>query len=142
MVFDHTCGRGDDLYYGKGPSKAVANSDHRRRFVEHAIPLHAPLYVVGQARERADVVAPEIAHDPRAEMFLISTRTQDQVRRGLSWQFWLCGIFGVAFGVGGIHHSGRGTASRPLKRPCAEVLVAGGSFCALAWVARLDRHGV
>jgi hypothetical protein len=100
-VFDHTCGPGDDLYYGKGPSRAVANSVHRRRFVEWAIPLHAPLFVVGHARERADVVAPEIAHDSDAEMFLISTRSEDQVRRGLAWQFWLCGVFAVAVGLGG-----------------------------------------
>jgi len=50
--------RGDPLYYAKGPDVFVANSDHRRRFVEKAVPLHAPLYIVGQARERADVVAP------------------------------------------------------------------------------------
>jgi hypothetical protein len=131
-VFDHTCGRNDELYYGKGPAKAVAHSDHLRRFVEHAIPLHAPLYVVGQARERTDVVAPEIAYEKRAEMFVISTRSQDQVRRGLSWQFWLCGIFSVAFGIAGVvipdavqHHE---LTDHVLKY----VLV--GASCALAWL--------
>ena len=64
-MFDETCGRGDPLYYGKGPAGAVANSDHRRRFVEQGIPLHAMLYVMGQARERQDVVAPEIAARPQ-----------------------------------------------------------------------------
>jgi hypothetical protein len=33
--FDQTCARGDPLYYAKGPPEAVANSDHRRRFVEN-----------------------------------------------------------------------------------------------------------
>ena len=37
-IFDHSCGRGDSLYYGKGPTASVANSVHRRRFVERAIP--------------------------------------------------------------------------------------------------------
>jgi hypothetical protein len=101
-IFDHTCGRGDDLYYGKGPTRSIGNSDHRRRFVERAIPLHAPLFVVGQARERDDLVAPEIAHAPHAETFLISTRSEEQVRRGLAWQFWLIGILAVAFGVAGL----------------------------------------
>jgi hypothetical protein len=100
-IFNQTCGRTDPLYYGKGPATSISDSDHRRRFFEGAIPLHAPLYVVGQAREREDVVAPEIAHSPRAELFLISTRTEDQVRRGMAWQFWLIGILGVVLCLGG-----------------------------------------
>src|SRR5690606_31129740 len=51
-VFNETCGRSGPLYYGKGPLFAVSDSDHRRRFVERAIPLHHELYVIGQARER------------------------------------------------------------------------------------------
>ncbi|MEY2410831.1 MAG: hypothetical protein QOF48_3501, partial [Verrucomicrobiota bacterium] len=61
QVFQESCGRGEALYYGKGPPGSVSSSDHVRRFIENAIPLHAPLYVMGQARERADVVAAEIA---------------------------------------------------------------------------------
>jgi hypothetical protein len=130
-VFDRTCGPGDDLYYGKGPSGVVADSTYRRRFVEHAIPLHAPLYVVGQARERADVVAPEIAYDPRAEMFLISTRTQDQVRRGLGWQFWLLGILGVALGIGGFLIPDA-SQNHELRGYVPKYSLAGAGF-ALAW---------
>jgi hypothetical protein len=132
VVFDHTCGRRDELYYGKGPAKAVANSDHRRRFVERAIPLHAPLYVVGQARERADVVAPEIAHDRQAEMFVISTRSQDQVRRGLAWQYWLCGILCVAFGIGGLIIPDA-VQHYPLSEHVLKYVLVGAS-CALAWL--------
>jgi hypothetical protein len=131
-VFDRTCGRGDGLYYGKGPSKAVADSVHRRRFVEYAIPLHAQLYVVGQARERADVVAPEIAYDPHAEMFLISTRSEDQVRRGLAWQFWLCGVFGVALGLGGFIMADA-MQNLPLKESVPKYVLVGALF-SLAWL--------
>jgi hypothetical protein len=100
-VFDETCGPGDPLYYGKGPAGAVAHSDLRRRFTEKAIPLHSPLYVVGQARERQDIVAPEIAADPQAKMFLISTRTEKAVAAGLHGQFWGLGLLGLVLTVGG-----------------------------------------
>jgi len=101
-VFQQNCGPADPLYYGKGPRRSVADSTHRRRFTERAIPLHAQIYIVGQARERDDVVAPEIAHNPKAELFLISTRTEAQIRRGMAWQFWLLGLFAIILGVGGL----------------------------------------
>src|SRR6266704_2425889 len=72
----------DPTYYGKGTPQAVADSDFRRRFTETAVALHAELYVMGQARERQDVVAPEIAQDPAAPMFLISTQTEQQISSG------------------------------------------------------------
>jgi hypothetical protein len=100
-VFDETCGQFEALYYAKGPAGAVANSDHRRRFVEKAVPLHAMLYVVGQARERSDIVAPEITEDKDAPMFLISTRSEEQVSRGLGLTFWLTAIFGLVLVVAG-----------------------------------------
>ncbi len=101
-LFQHTCGRSDPLYYGKGPALAVANSDHRRRFREWGVPLHAPLYVIGQAREREDVVAPEIAADSRAPMFVISTRSRDQVSRGFALWQWGFKFIGLALVVGGV----------------------------------------
>ena len=84
-MFDETCGPGDPLYYGKGPASAIGDSDHRRRFTERGVPLHATLYVMGQAREREDVVAPEIVQDRNAPMFLISTRSEEQVSSGMKW---------------------------------------------------------
>lgn len=99
--FDESCGPSDPLYYGKGPAGAVADSDFRRRFSEKSIPLHTPLYVVGQARERQDIVAPEVAADPPAKMFLISTRTEKAVAAGLHGQFWGLGLLGLALTVGG-----------------------------------------
>jgi hypothetical protein len=75
---DKECGTKDPLYYGKGPMWAVDDSDYRRRFHEVAIPLHAKLYVTGQARERKDVVAPEIARGKDA-LFVIAARTEKQI---------------------------------------------------------------
>lgn len=100
-VFSNTCGRADPLYYAKGPAWAVAHSDHRRRFTEQAIPLHAPLYVMGQARERADLVAPEIAADTNAPMFLISTRTEKEISRGYGWAWYGWNALGLLCASGG-----------------------------------------
>jgi hypothetical protein len=101
-MFDETAGRDDPLYYGKGPAGAVGNSDHRRRFVEDGIPQHAMLYVLGQARERQDVVAPEVACDRNAPMFLISTRREEQVSSGMKWgqRGWV--VLGLALAVGSV----------------------------------------
>jgi hypothetical protein len=95
LVFDTVCGPSNPLYYGKGPSGAISHSDYQRRFVEYAIPLHAPLYVLGQAREREDVVAPEVAYDPGAPLFLISTRSEAQVSGGYAGQYWVLALLGV-----------------------------------------------
>ena len=63
VTFNKTFTPADPMYYGKCSAGAIANSTHQRRFHETAIPLHAMLYVLGQAREREDVVAAEIAQD-------------------------------------------------------------------------------
>jgi hypothetical protein len=88
------------LYYGKGPAGAVPDSSFRRRFVEVAIPVKANLYLVGQARERQDIVAPEIAADKTAPMFLISTRTEEQVSSGMKWGSRGWTVFGLLVAVG------------------------------------------
>jgi hypothetical protein len=85
-VFNETCRPDHSFYFGKGPAQEIANSDHRRRFHETAIPLHAMLYVMGQARERPDVVAAEVAHDKSAPVFLISIHSEKQISRG--YGFW------------------------------------------------------
>ena len=100
-VFDQTCSAFDPLYYGKGPAAGVMDSDRVRRFHETAIPLQAPLFVVGQARERQDLVAPEIAADAKAAEYLISVRTQEQVSSGLGWQNWLFFFLGAVVAPGG-----------------------------------------
>jgi hypothetical protein len=100
-TFDRTCGAGDPLYFAKGPLGAIANSTHQRRFKENALPLHAMLYVIGQAREREDVVAAEIARDKRAPIFVISTRTEKQLSSAYIWWILLWLILGLLVALGG-----------------------------------------
>ena len=134
--FNEICDRSHPLYYSKGPLDAVADSDHRRRFVETGIALHAPLYVVGQARERADVVAPEIAADKEAPMFLISTRSEEKVRAGLGRGIWALMLLGlVAFPAGFAIRNG--AAHQPFAEcwPQYAGLAAGYlALTALGWV--------
>lgn len=100
-VFDKTCSPNSDLYFSKAPQNEIPNTTHKRRFHETVLPLHSTLYVIGQARERKDVVAPEIAYDKNAPVFLISTRTEKQLStRYLRW-FWFWLILGLLFAIGG-----------------------------------------
>lgn len=130
-LFDETVSRGDPLYYGKGPAGSIAHSDGVRRFVEDGIPLHAELFVAGRARERADLVAPEIAADRAAELFLISTRTEESVSRGYGVGSWIAWFFGLAAAVGGVLAWGANVATRPSP---AWPVVAGATFL-LLWTA-------
>ncbi|MHC4338827.1 MAG: LemA family protein [Planctomycetota bacterium] len=95
-VLRESCGPSHPLYYGKGPSSAISNSTHERRFVEHAIEIGARLYVMGMAQLREDVVAPEIAHHRSAELFLISTRKESQLTRKQGIVALLALLFGTA----------------------------------------------
>ncbi|HEY6169325.1 MAG TPA: LemA family protein [Verrucomicrobiae bacterium] len=101
-IFQQTCTPLNSLYYSKGPPGCVANSTMTRRFVERAILLHAQLYIMGQARERTDIVAPEIAAAKDAPMFLISTRSEEQVARGLRVGFWGLNVLGALLSAGGL----------------------------------------
>lgn len=129
-MFDSICGIGNSLYYGKGPPGAVPNSDYSRRFCETGIPLHAPLYIMGQAREREDIVAAEIAEDKSAPMFLISTKSEEQVSSGYAWAYIGWGILGGILGLAGLFARER---MLNVESPMVPVylLVAGGY--ALAW---------
>jgi len=135
-IFDKTCGPGDPLYYGKGPAGAVSNSDYRRRFVETGIPLKTDLYVIGQSRERQDIVAPEIAADENAPMFLISTRTEEQVSSGMKWGARGWTIFGLVATVGFMVWRDAVLNVDPQNRIAIYAALAAGYFFIglLAWV--------
>lgn len=99
-VFDKACTPGEDLYYGRCPAREISHTTHQRRFYESAIPLHTMLYVIGQACERQDVVAAEIAYDKEAALFIISTHTEKQVRSSYLRWFWFWLILGLLCAVG------------------------------------------
>jgi hypothetical protein len=101
-VFSRTVGRSDPLYYAKGPRGAVAHSDHRRTFTEEAIPMHHAIFVLGMARERKDVVAPEIAESPDAVHFLISVRDEKAIAGGYACGTWGWAIFAFILFAGGV----------------------------------------
>jgi hypothetical protein len=135
-VFSRECRPADPLYYGKGPGGAVANSTHRRRFTERAIPLHAPLYVIGQSREREDVVAPEIAHDKGAPIFLISTRSEEKISSSLrvaSIAWFIVGLALVVLGslAADLHHSKTAELGVP------QALLAGVAFLGVGLLFKL-----
>jgi len=124
-VFNQTCNPGNALYFEKGPAGEVSNSTHQRRFTEAAIPLHAMLYVLGQARERQDIVAAEIAQDKAASMFIISTRSEKQISTGYSRWFWFWFALGLLISAGSGAGGGwlAGTEISLIWRPIVEMLI-------------------
>lgn len=110
QIFDETCDRHDPLYFDKGPVSEVSNSTHKRRFREDAIPLHSTIYVTGYARERTDVVAPEVARDDRASFFVIATHSEKQLGRSYLLWAWLWFLVGLicAIGIGFAYNASQG----------------------------------
>jgi len=111
-VFSTACGPTDPLYFGKGPGGEVSGSDHIRQFVEHAIEVHTPIYVLGRARQREDIVAAEIAAAEDTPIFLITTESEDKVRHGFGEGTRIWGQIGfflvVLYAVFGIdEHDGK-----------------------------------
>ncbi len=133
-IFKETVSIGHPLYYGKGPAGGVSGSTGSRCFSERAIPLHAPLFVLGTARERSDLVAPEIASARGAE-FILSCRTEEQIQRGIavgSWFTWVLGLAALPAGV----WLGHGNDYRPPNLPAQCVLLAFAclAFWGLGWI--------
>jgi hypothetical protein len=98
--FDQTVAREHPLYPKGAAPTGIPGSTGRRRFVEGGIPLHAPVFIVGHARERDDVVAPEIAADKGAALFLISAQPKKGIQimySAYSWLAWLGGLAACAF---------------------------------------------
>ena len=87
FVLRETITRRDSRYYGKGPRHSVPNSRHRRRLTETLIPIHAPIYIIGQARERDDIVAPIVAYDEEEPLYVISTGGERTVSIGYRNRF-------------------------------------------------------
>ena len=136
VILNRTCSPDDPLYYGKGPPADIADSVRRRRFVEKAIRLHGPVYLIGKARERKDAVAAEIAADETAPLFLISGRSEQDVQfsffwRAVGWTFAGLVLLVAGLVIGDMLVGRDLVARRPFYFKCA-----GGYFAAwiLAWV--------
>jgi len=142
-TFCETVGRSDRIYYEHGPQRAVAGSDGRRTFTEHAIEVDAPLFVVGYAREREDAVDIEIAAggrkgtataEARPRMFLISTKDEEAVtwRFGMVAWMWLVGaaLAPLALVLSDVH---RYREERLVPWTAAAVACALGVVWAVAW---------
>jgi hypothetical protein len=95
QVFQELCGPMNPLYYGKGPALAIADSTMVRTFSEYALPLHQKIFAVGQSRERQDMVAPELAHDKNAPLYLLTVESEQQLLSRYGWNLWLLNILGI-----------------------------------------------
>ncbi|MEY3142817.1 MAG: hypothetical protein RLY21_1310 [Planctomycetota bacterium] len=101
-IFSFECTPAHPLYYGKGPPGSVSGSTDDRRFIEHAIPIRASIFVMGAARERTDMVAAEIAHSPQARFSLVTMDSEESVAGGYTGKAWLSGIFGAVIAIAGV----------------------------------------
>ncbi len=124
-TFDQTVRPDSELYYAKGPAEAISNSTHQRRFTETAIPLHAQLYVLGQARVRDDIAAAEIACDKKCPFFLISLKSEKQISSGYNWVIWAFSLAGLAVAVGAAAGWGATQFPAAVFRPVAFIAAAG-----------------
>lgn len=100
---------------------------------------------MGQARERQDIVAPEIAHDPTAPVFLISTRTEAQIRAGHRLAYWGWTVFGLALCVAGVvvsawsrRSTGDGSMIAPALAAAGYVTAAMGAWVWLSYNSLID----
>lgn len=94
-MFDEGAERGDPLYYGKGPSGSVYGSTGERSFSEEGLPVGTQLFVRGRASERPDVVAAQIKHEDKADMFIITPRKEKDLSDGKATAFVLWNLFGA-----------------------------------------------
>ena len=135
-TYNETFARDNAFYFGKGPSREIANTTHKRRFQESALPLHAALYIVGQARERQDVVAAEVAFQKNTPMFLIYTKTEKQISSGYAWWAWSWIVLGFVLAGGGAALSGVVSGAAMGFRWAAVAIACGAYLVALVlgWV--------
>lgn len=95
QVFKTKVKPSDELYYAKGPNFSVPHSDNVRIFTETIIPLSSAVYILGQAQERDDCVAPEITQSDKALHYIISTRSEEEIvskHKGKAWSSILVGL--------------------------------------------------
>jgi hypothetical protein len=99
-MFSREVDRYDSLYYDKGPDEAVEGSTGERSFTEYGLPVGTPLFVRGRASERPDIVAAQIKHEDKADMFIITPRKAQDISDGKATAFVLWNLVGAAFAGG------------------------------------------
>ncbi len=99
-MFDQHVDRDDSLYYDKGPSDAVEGSTGERSFTEYGLPVGTQLFVRGRASERPDIVAAQIKHEAKADMFIITPRKEQDISDGKATSFIVWNILGAALAGG------------------------------------------
>lgn len=102
-MFERHADRGDHLYHEKGPSGSVYGSTGERSFYEYGLPVGTPLFVRGRASERPDIVAAQIRHEEKADMFIITPRKEKDLSDGKATAYVLWNVLGAlcagGFGV-------------------------------------------
>ena len=99
-MFDRDVDEDDPLYYEKGPSDAVEGSTGERSFHEVGLVVGTPLFVRGRASERPDIVAAQIKHEDKAEMFIITPGKSQDISDSKASAFVVWHMVGAAFAVG------------------------------------------
>lgn len=85
--------------------RSIHGGTGRYRFSEQAIPVGAALYVLGTARLREHVVAPEIAK-AKGDPFIVSVKEEAKVASGYGW--WARGAFVLGAGAAAVAGSAGG----------------------------------
>jgi hypothetical protein len=133
-MFSRTVDRSDGLYYEKGPDGSVDGSTGERSFYEYGLVVGTPLFVRGRASERTDVVAAQIKHEAKADMFIITPRKEKELSDGKATAYVLWNLFGAAclggFGAAIV----AGQAPRYVQLGFVGGLLAYLWFLGLGWV--------
>jgi len=95
-LFNEHADRSDPLYYRKGPPEAVEGSTGERCFTEYGLAVGTRLFIRGRASERPDIVAPQIRHEAKADMFIITPRREQELSDGKATAFVVWNLLGAA----------------------------------------------
>lgn len=95
-LFNEHVDRDDPLYYDKGPDDSVEGSTGERSFTEYGLAVGTPLFIRGRASERKDIVAAQIKHEEKADMFIITPRKSQEISDGKASSYVIWNILGAA----------------------------------------------
>ena len=135
-IFDCDVDEDDPLYYQKGPSGAVYGSTGRRSFSEHGLVVGTQLFVRGRASERPDVVAAQIKHEDKADMFIITPRKEKDISEGKASAYVLWNLVGFlcSLGFGAVIVAAGGHQPTPLGPFIGGLLYLVALGCGWVWM--------